>query len=304
LGLFDRLKVGLRKTADALTRGIDALLPTGATLSPEILRALEEQLILADVGVTAARSLLEDVKQKVPGDQRADPAAIRSLLRNAILERFQKRTLSPQALPEPVAVFLVGVNGVGKTTTAGKLAALWAAEGRKVLLAAGDTFRAAAEEQLTEWAKRAKVKILRGEHQAAPSAVVFDALKSGVSQGYDRILVDTAGRLHTRANLMDELKKIMRVADKAAPGVARESWLVLDAGTGQNALIQAKEFHEAVGLTGLILTKLDGTAKGGVAVALADAFGFPIRYVGVGEGMEDLLPFDPQSFAEALIPQG
>ena len=171
-------------------------------------------------------------------------------------------------------------------------------------MTAGDTFRAAAEEQLTEWSKRAKVRLIRGGPDAAPSAVVFDALKSGVSQGFQRILIDTAGRLHTRANLMEELRKIMRSADKAAPDFPKERWLVLDAGTGQNALSQAKEFHEAVGLTGLVLTKMDGTAKGGVAVALVDEVGLRIRYVGLGEGPEDLIPFDSRMFAEALIPLG
>jgi fused signal recognition particle receptor len=196
----------------------------------------------------------------------------------------------------------VGVNGAGKTTTAGKLAARFAGEGKKVLLAAGDTFRAAAEEQLTAWAGRAKVEVLRGEHGASPSAVVFDALKSGFSRGMDCVLVDTAGRLHTRQNLMEELAKIGRVAEKAAPGVLKEKWLVLDANTGQNALNQAREFHQGVGLTGMILTKLDGTAKGGIVVALTDQFSLPVRFLGVGEGLEDLIPFDAEMFVNAFIP--
>jgi fused signal recognition particle receptor len=203
-----------------------------------------------------------------------------------------------------VAILLVGVNGAGKTTTAGKLAARFASEGRKVLLAAGDTFRAAAEEQLTEWAGRAKVELLRGDHGASPSAVVFDALRSGFTRGMDCVVVDTAGRLHTRQNLMEELRKIARVPEKAAPGVFQEKWLVLDANTGQNALNQAREFHQAVGVTGLILTKLDGTAKGGMVVALADQLPVPVRFLGVGEGLEDLVPYDPQSFVEALVPVG
>jgi fused signal recognition particle receptor len=201
-----------------------------------------------------------------------------------------------------VAVLLVGVNGAGKTTTAGKLAARLSGEGRKVLLAAGDTFRAAAEEQLTEWAQRAKVALFRGAHGAAPSSVIFDALKSGLQQGLDTLVIDTAGRLHNRSNLMEELKKVERTAEKAAPGLPREKWLVVDSTTGQNALAQAREFHQAVGLTGVVLTKLDGTARGGVVVGLAGLGDFPVRYVGVGEGIDDLLPFDPGAFAEALIP--
>jgi len=303
MGLFDKWKTGLSKTAAQLTRNLNQIFSSGAQLSPEARAELEEQLLLADMGVRTAQDLLAGLSKSLAQGGENDPTALRRRLREAILEKLLKSKFSG-SLPNPVIVFLVGVNGAGKTTTAGKLAALWAGEGRKVLLAAGDTFRAAAEEQLTEWAKRAKVKLLRGEHEAAPSAVVFDALKSGVSQGYDCMVVDTAGRLHTRANLMEELKKVMRVADKAAPGIPREQWLVLDAGTGQNALIQAREFHEAVGLTGVVLTKLDGTAKGGMAVALSDTMGLPIRYVGVGERLEDLLPYDPRSFAEALIPEG
>jgi fused signal recognition particle receptor len=182
------------------------------------------------------------------------------------------------------------------------LAARFASEGRKVLLAAGDTFRAAAEEQLTEWAQRAKVELVRGSHGAAPSAVVYDALKSGLSHGADCLVVDTAGRLHNRLNLMEELKKIVRVAEKAAPGIVQEKWLVLDANTGQNALNQAREFNKEVELTGLVLTKLDGTAKGGIVLALSEELGLPVRYLGVGESVDDLIPYDPKMFAEALVP--
>jgi fused signal recognition particle receptor len=304
MGFFDKLRAGLKRTAESLSRGLGTVLVPGAKVSPQLLVRLEEQLILADVGVSTARSLLDDMTRALPIGEDADSTAVREALRGAILRRLQKTAPPPGGLTDPVAVFLVGVNGVGKTTTAGKLAALWAGEGLKVLLAAGDTFRAAAEEQLTEWAKRAKVRLIRGEHEAAPAAIVFDALKSAVSQGFDRVVVDTAGRLHTRSNLMEELRKVMRSADKAAPDLPKERWLVVDAGTGQNALSQAREFHEAVGLTGLVLTKMDGTAKGGVAVALAEQSGLTIRYVGVGEGPEDLLPFDAGTFAEALIPQG
>jgi fused signal recognition particle receptor len=299
MGLFDKLASGLRKTAEQISRGFGEILRPGVRLSPEILAELEEALILSDVGVVTARDVLKKMQDRLAGEPSGNP---RNILRQCLRERLEWTGPLAVPLPDSVAVFMVGVNGVGKTTTAGKLAAQWALEGRKVLLAAGDTFRAAAEEQLTEWAKRAKVKVLRGDHQAAPSAVVFDALKSGVSQGFERLVVDTAGRLHNRVNLMDELKKVLRTADKAAPGLPVEKWLVLDASTGQNAISQAREFDAAIGLTGIVLTKLDGTAKGGVAVALADLVKVPIRYVGVGEGLEDLLPFDSERFAEALIP--
>ena len=302
MGFLDKLKNGLSKTAGVILKDWSGLFTPGAAeLTPQILRALEERLVSADVGVPAARLLLEGLRERCKKEGKADPVSAAAFLREAVTERFLKAAPTVE-LAKPVVVLLVGVNGAGKTTTAGKLSAHWALGGRRVLLAAGDTFRAAAEEQLTEWAQRAKVEILRGAHGAAPSAVVFDALKSGLQRGFDTFVVDTAGRLHNRSNLMEELHKVDRVAEKAAPGVAREKWLVVDATTGQNALSQAKEFNAAVGLTGVVLTKLDGTAKGGVAVALSGEGGYPVRYVGVGEGLEDLLAFDPRAFTEALLP--
>ena len=302
MGFFDKLKNGLFKTAQKITENLESVLRGSNRLSEEAAREMEERLVAADMGVETARGLLKEVREsllKEPG--KGEPGLFSKHLRRAILAKFSK-IYGPWELPKPVVVLLVGINGAGKTTTAGKLAARFSSEGRKVLLAAGDTFRAAAEEQLTMWAKRAKVEFVRGDHGAAPSTVVFDALKSGVANGLDCFLVDTAGRLHNRSNLMEELKKIGRVAEKAAPGVAQEKWLVLDANTGQNALSQAKEFNREMGLTGLVLTKLDGTAKGGIVVALADQWGLPVRFLGVGEGLEDLVPFDPKLFVEALVP--
>ncbi|HET9869002.1 MAG TPA: signaling recognition particle receptor family protein, partial [bacterium] len=255
MGLFDQFKKGLQKTSQSLWGGLTGLLQ-GEALSEADLARLEEGLILADVGPATARALAAEVREK----SRRSPQATAGLLRESLLERLSK-VQSPLELPKPSVILLLGVNGAGKTTTAGKLALRFAQEGRRVLLAAGDTFRAAAEEQLTEWAGRAKVDLFCGKHGAAPSAVVFDAVQAGISRGADLVLVDTAGRLHNRPNLMEELEKIVRVAQKAAPGIIQEKWLVLDANTGQNALVQAREFHQHTGLTGLVVTKVDGTAK-------------------------------------------
>jgi fused signal recognition particle receptor len=301
MGLFDKFKNGLRKTALQLTSDLDSLWRGSARLSKETLDEMEERLVAADMGSSTAGSIVREVEESVKGERPDDAFLLSRCLREAISKRLLK-AFSPWVPATPVVILLVGVNGAGKTTTAGKLACRFSSGGRKVLLAAGDTFRAAAEEQLTEWAGRAKVELVRGSHGAAPSSVVFDALSSGLSQGRDCFLVDTAGRLHNRSNLMEELKKMVRVAEKAAPGIQMEKWLVLDANTGQNALNQAREFNRDIGLTGLVLTKLDGTAKGGIVVALSEELGLPVRFLGVGEGLDDLVPFDPRMFAEALVP--
>lgn len=301
MGLFDKFKNGLFKTAEQLTAGLGSVLQGGSTVSRQSLDELEEILVRADVGSPTAKAIVKEVGESVKRDVSSSDNLLKSHLRKAILGKLQA-VQKPFDLPKPGIILLVGVNGAGKTTTTGKLAARFAGEGRKVLLAAGDTFRAAAEEQLTEWAQRAKVEFVRGAHGAAPSAVVFDALQSGLAHGADCLLVDTAGRLHNRSNLMEELRKIAKVAEKAAPGVHQEKWLVLDANTGQNALNQAREFNKEVGLTGLVLTKIDGTAKGGIVVALAGELGLPVRFLGVGEQMDDLVPFDPRLFVEALVP--
>ncbi|HUO57343.1 MAG TPA: signal recognition particle-docking protein FtsY [bacterium] len=302
MGLFDKFKNGLRKTAQQITGNLETLLKGGARLTAESRAELEERLLAADVGAVTAQAIIREVEENLQKTGSGQSAALLKPLREALLSHLLKG-YSPWTLPKPVVVLLAGVNGAGKTTTAGKLASRFSSEGRKVLLAAGDTFRAAAEEQLTEWAARAKVELVRGAHGAAPSAVVFDALKSGLSNGVDCFVVDTAGRLHNRQNLMEELKKIARVIDKAAPDIPKEKWLVLDANTGQNAIHQAREFHKDVGLTGIVLTKLDGTAKGGVVLALAEELGLPLRFLGMGEGIEDLVPYDPRMFAQGLVPE-
>ncbi len=301
MGLFDKFKRGLAKTAQQLTSNLASLMGETVRLSDDAARELEEGLVATDLGAGMAQAILREIREGVEKGGKADPATIRSLLREALTKRLSA-CHTPWELARPAVILLVGVNGSGKTTTAGKLGARFSSEGRKVLLAAGDTFRAAAEEQLTSWAERARVELVRGSHGAASSAVVFDALKSGLQNGSDCLIVDTAGRLHNRSNLMEELKKIVRVAEKAAPGVQQEKWLVLDANTGQNALNQTRDFHREMGLTGLVLTKLDGTAKGGIVVALGEQQGLPVRFLGVGEGMEDLIPFDAKMFVEALVP--
>jgi fused signal recognition particle receptor len=300
MGLFDQIKNGLKKTARQLSTGLGQILYSSQPLSQETLALLEEQLILCDTGAETAKSIIKELTEKNASLQVSGPPQTRQLLTEVV-----ERRLTPQGpaweLAKPAVLLLGGVNGAGKTTTAGKLAAKYTREGRKVLLVAGDTFRAAAEEQLTHWSDRAKVEFVRGAHGASPSSVIFDALKSGLSRGKDCLIVDTAGRLHNRSNLMEELDKIARVTQKAVPGVAEERWLVLDANTGQNAVPQAVEFNQGMPLTGLVLTKLDGTAKGGVVLALADRLSIPIRFLGVGEGLEDLVPFDARLFAEALL---
>ncbi len=301
MGLFEKFKNGLKKTAQQISGNLESLLKGSVKLSEATLAQMEESLVACDMGSETAQAIVREVEEAMKREEKADSDLLVRHLREAVLKRLLK-TDSNWVLPNPVVVLLVGVNGAGKTTTAGKLASRFSSDGRKVLLAAGDTFRAAAEEQLTEWASRAKVEIVRGAHGAAPSAVVFDSLKSGLSHGTDCFIVDTAGRLHNRQNLMEELKKVVRVVEKAAPGVKQEKWLVLDANTGQNAINQAKEFNREMELTGIVLTKLDGTAKGGIVVALSEQLGLPVRYLGVGEGLEDLIPFEPKMFAEALVP--
>ncbi len=290
MGLFDKFKRGLAKTARQLTSNLGALMGEKARLSDGAAKDLEERLVSTDMGLGMAQSILGEVQERLEKTGKNETPALPVLLREMLIRRLSGYH-TPWELARPSVVLLVGVNGAGKTTTAGKLGARYSGEGRKVLLAAGDTFRAAAEEQLTSWAERAKVELVRGSHGAASSAVVFDAIKSGLQNGSDCVIVDTAGRLHNRSNLMEELKKIARVAEKAAPGIRHEKWLVLDANTGQNALNQTRDFHLGMGLTGLVITKLDGTAKGGIVVNLCEQEGLPVRFLGVGEGIEDTHSF-------------
>ncbi|WP_302779968.1 signal recognition particle-docking protein FtsY [Intestinimonas butyriciproducens] len=262
---------------------------------------LEETLILSDMGMDTTLKAVEELKSRVKGEKIKDEEGVRACLRRVLQDMLAVGDQGLNLDTKPSVVLFIGVNGVGKTTTIGKLGASLKGEGKKVLLCAGDTFRAAAAEQLTIWAQRSGAEIVKQHEGADPAAVVFDAVSAAKARNTDVILVDTAGRLHNKQNLMNELNKISRVIDRELPGCARETLLVLDATTGQNGLIQAKQFREAAGVTGIVLTKLDGTAKGGITVAIANELQIPVKYIGLGEGVEDLRPFDAEAFTEALV---
>jgi len=301
VGVVDRLRGGLARTREALSTPIQDLVRGRRPLDAAALESVEEALLAADLGLPAVEEAMGVLREKSGEIAAGSLAAMRRALREEI-QRALERPAGPAPFSaRPWVVFVVGVNGAGKTTTIGKLAAGWAGEGRSVLLCAADTFRAAAAEQLEVWASRAGAAFHRGAEGADPSAVLTDALRSARARGTDAVLVDTAGRLHTKSNLMAELAKMARVAGREAPGAPHETLLVLDATVGSNGLAQGREFAKAGGVTGLVLTKLDGTAKGGIAVAVVRELGVPIRYVGVGEKVEDLLPFDAAAFAFSLV---
>ncbi len=293
---FEGLKAGLARTHNAIMGGVEAAF-TGKSRE-DILESLEESLILSDVGVTASTEIVDKLREVLAG---RDEEKLRQHLRDSVYEMLKKVERPLEITSSPFVIMVLGVNGVGKTTTIGKLASRLSSEGRSVVLAAGDTFRAAAIEQLEGWGKRTGCPVIRQAQGGDPGAVVFDAMKAATARRADVVLLDTAGRLHTKANLMEELKKVQRVAGRELPGAPHENLLVLDASTGQNALSQARLFNEAVGVTGIALTKLDGTAKGGIIIAIARELGIPVRFVGVGEKVEDLKEFDAREFAEALI---
>jgi fused signal recognition particle receptor len=301
--LADRFKDGLRRSRQLLDDGLDTLLSVGRVVDEALLEELEEMLVAADVGAATAAEFVERIRGEAKRGRVSTANDVRALLR-----RLFEETLAPAAAPlnlsgRPTVILMLGVNGAGKTTTTGKLAATLRAQGKDVVLAAADTFRAAAIEQLEEWGRRAQAPVIRQAAGADPAAVVFDAVKAATARGADVLLVDTAGRLHTKTNLMDELVKLKRVIERQLPGAPQESLMVMEAPTGQNGMAQAKLFHEAVGLTGLVLTKLDGTAKGGIVVRIWRELGVPIKLVGVGEKIEDLQPFDAKAFASALLPE-
>jgi fused signal recognition particle receptor len=299
--LFDRLRKGLGRTRTLLATPVEDLARGRRALDAASLDAIEESLLSADMGVPAVARAMEMLRARIGEIAEGGAPAMRSLLRAEIQSALSQPAPEGRFQSRPWVVMVVGVNGTGKTTTIGKLATSWRREGRSVLLCAADTFRAAAAEQLQIWAERAGAEFHRGAEGADPAAVLTDGLRAARARGMDAVLVDTAGRLHTKGNLMAELAKMVKVAGREIPGAPHETLLVLDATVGGNGLSQAREFTKAAGVTGLILAKLDGTAKGGVAVAVVRELGLPIRYVGVGEGMEDLLPFDPAAFADALV---
>lgn len=295
--LFERLKAGLSKTHNSIANKIDGLFSSGASRE-ELAEMLEETLITADVGVRTSGIIVDDMRNNLKG---YDADGLKVYLREVVFNILKDCQCPLEITAKPFVIMVLGVNGVGKTTTIGKLAARFTSEGKKVLLAAGDTFRAAAIEQLEVWAKRAGCDIIKHEQGGDPAAVAFDSVRAAVARKADIVILDTAGRLHTKVNLMEELKKVKRVVSRELPSAPHEVILVLDASTGQNAVNQAREFNEAVGLTGIALTKLDGTAKGGIIVAIANELKIPIRFIGVGEGVEDLRDFDAREFVEAMI---
>jgi len=304
-GLATRLQQGLQRTRQGFVSRIDRLFSRSAKIDDALLDELEEILITSDLGVRTTMDLLDHLRQQVKKDKVVDSDTLRKLLRERLLSYLQQPEQAEQAQEGdgPTVVMVVGVNGVGKTTTIGKLASRAAALGSRVMLVAGDTFRAAAVDQLKIWGERSGVAVIAQQENADPSAVVFDALGSALAHKHDLVLIDTAGRLHTKTNLMEELKKIKRVTGKRYPGAPHEILLVLDATTGQNSISQTRLFNEAVGVTGIAVTKMDGTAKGGIVVNIAREFAIPIRYIGVGEGIEDLQEFDAVKFVAALFEQ-
>ncbi|MCW2278426.1 signal recognition particle-docking protein FtsY [Heliophilum fasciatum] len=300
-GFFSRLKEGLTRTRQNLVQKVEELITGRTRIDEELFEELEEILISADVGAETALELVERLRQQVKTQKIADPALVKGLLEAEIARMLGTEAVGVDLTKGPTVLLVVGVNGVGKTTTIGKLAQRWKDEGKKVLLAAGDTFRAAAIDQLEIWGQRVGVDVIRHQEGSDPSAVAFDAVQAAISRGVDVLIMDTAGRLHNKGHLMNELKKVTRVLDRALPGAPHEVLLVLDATTGQNAINQARIFGEVVGVTGIALTKLDGTAKGGVVLSIHGELNVPVKFIGVGERVEDLRDFDPQEFARALF---
>lgn len=300
-GFFSRLKEGLTKTRNNIVSGIDSVFNGFSSIDEDFYEELEEILIMGDIGVNATEKILERLRLQVRENHIKEPAKCKEFLVQSIKEQMQVSDTAYEFEHERSVILVIGVNGVGKTTSVGKLAGILKDQGKKVLIAAADTYRAAAGEQLAEWAKRAGVDMIGGKEGADPASVVFDAVNAAKARHADVLICDTAGRLHNKKNLMEELKKINRIIDKEFPDVHRENLVVLDASTGQNALNQAREFGETADLTGIILTKMDGTAKGGIAVAIQSELNIPVKYIGVGEAIEDLQKFNAQQFVNALF---
>lgn len=301
MGFFDKIKQGFKKTSDAVSHSLDSVFAAFVKIDDDLLEELEEALILSDVGASTAAKIVAEVEKRAKLRKTTTADELRDLLREVLTDNMlDNQPLNTDG--KPAVILVIGVNGVGKTTSIGKLAARYVNEGKKVMLSAADTFRAAAADQLEIWAKRAGADIVRHGEGADPAAVVFDSISAAKARGSDIIIVDTAGRLHNKANLMNELAKIDRVISRELPDASRETLLVLDATTGQNAVHQAEKFNKAAELTGIILTKLDGTAKGGIVIAISAGLGVPVKLVGVGEGIDDLIDFDRAAFLEAILP--
>ena len=300
MGFFDKIKSGLAKTRESVIKQVDGVIKSFAKIDEELFEELEEILVSSDVGVETSEYIIDALRTRIKKQGATEPETVRILLREIMTEMLS----GGEALDlstTPSIILVIGVNGVGKTTTIAKMAADLKSRGKRVLLAAADTFRAAAIDQLEIWAQRADVELVKQKEGSDPAAVIFDAITAGKARGVDVVICDTAGRLHNKKNLMDELVKISKVIDRELPGAARENLLVVDATTGQNAVSQAKVFKEAAGLTGIVLTKLDGTAKGGVVFAVRHVLDVPVKYIGVGEGLDDLQPFDAKNFVDALF---
>ena len=301
MGFFDKIKAGLAKTRNAMVNTVGSVFSGFSAIDDDFYDELEESLILADLGVETAMKAVERLRDMVRERRIKDPEEAKTALREVLVDMLNVGPSELQLGTKPSVVLVIGVNGVGKTTTIGKLAHQLKSEGKKVLLCAADTFRAAAADQLEIWSRRSGAQIVRQDEGADPASVVYDAVSAARARGTDVIICDTAGRLHNKQNLMNELNKISRILDRELPDASKEVLLVLDGATGQNGLIQAKAFSEIAGVTGLAVTKLDGTAKGGIVIAVADTLGIPVKYVGVGEGIDDLMPFEAESFVSALF---
>lgn len=300
-GFFSRLVEGLNKTRENIVSGMDSIFSGFSSIDEDFYEELEETLIMGDLGIKTTTTIMEDLRAKVKAQHIKEPSECRQLLIDSIREQMNLGENAYEFENRKSVVLVIGVNGVGKTTSVGKLAGQLKDEGKKVILAAADTFRAAAIEQLTEWANRAGVEIIAQQEGSDPAAVIYDAVAAAKSRHADVLICDTAGRLHNKKNLMEELRKINRIIDKEYPDAYRETLVVLDGTTGQNAMAQAKQFMDVADITGIILTKLDGTAKGGIAVAIQSELGIPVKYVGVGEKIEDLQKFDSEDFVKALF---
>lgn len=303
-GFFSRLKDGLTKTRDSLKSGMDAIFSGFSEIDEDFYEELEEILIMSDIGVATTEKILDNLREKVKEEKIKEASVCRKLLMDSIKEQMQVGETAYEFEKKQSVVLLIGVNGVGKTTSVGKLAGQLKGQGKKVILAAADTFRAAAIGQLTEWANRAGVEIIAGQEGGDPAAVVFDAVNAAKARKADVLICDTAGRLHNKKNLMAELRKINGIIDREFPDAHRETLVVLDGTTGQNALAQAKQFGEVADITGIVLTKLDGTAKGGIAIAIQSEMNIPVKYIGIGEKIDDLQKFDAEAFVDALFQSG